>query len=402
MPKNVPPEFVGRFSIKPKRLPKRGTSSSAIPTEKSNVLPEQSSHRRKLSEQSEAVTSPQSESSNSPSIFTERRFSSNTIPSGTTSEREKSILSPDIESFTRQASAEDDLAESYNQLARFTAQVPSPRIQSPYGASSTSHEPHPYEREIYHIFASSWSQRIESRRPYIMTAAKALAYGVEKATEPGPEVYILCIIQALKHYVSDQPHALDFLLLAFDQAAKLFPDTIVNEYGRGPSAGIQRMHSWLVDESKGFQGIRSPDNLGSLSITDSANLCFHLTDVTANLDKVLDQIQDWKRQRTSCIITAAMYTRSFALGLMRVEDGRQIESLINAGLVRTQSRWSVAGLISACLLLRGCAKALLEGDTVEIAREKLTTLRRALEEFIVGDGEFGVKAHATVSLPRWV
>lgn len=387
MPKNVPPEFVGRFSIKPKRSPKRRTSSSANPTEKSNVLPEQSSHRRKLSEQSEAVTSPQSESSNTPSIFSERRFSSNTIPSGTTSEREKWILSPDIEGFTRQASAEDDLAESYNQLARFTAQVPSPRIQSPYRASSTSHEPHPYEREIYHIFASSWSQRIESRRPYIITAAKALAYGVEKATEPGPEVYVLCIIQALQHYASDNPHALDFLLLAFDQAAKLFPDTIVNEYGRGPSAGIQRMHSWLVDESKDFQEI---------------NLCFHLTDVTANLDKVLDQIQDWKHQRTSCIITAAMYTRSFSLGLMRVEDGRQIESLINAGLVRTQSRWSVADLISACLLLRGCAKALLEGDTVEIAREKLTALRRALEEFIVGDGEFGVKAHAMVSLLRWV
>jgi len=43
-----------------------------------------------------------------------------------------------------------------------------------------------------------------------------------------------------------------------------------------------------------------------------------------------------------------------------VNDGRQIEALIDAGFDQDNRRWNESDFIGACVLLRGCARSLLE------------------------------------------
>jgi len=150
------------------------------------------------------------------------------------------------------------------------------------------------------------------------------------------------------------------MLLIFDEATELYSETVSNEYGHGATAGKQQLKWWITEESDGFKGLIFPGNAGRDAENDRSNLDFSDDEVNENQGGVMAQIQTWREERTSWIIAAAIQTRCCALEIICVNDGRQIEALIDAGFDQDNRRWNESDFIGACVLLRGCARSLLE------------------------------------------
>ena len=146
-----------------------------------------------------------------------------------------------------------------------------------------------------------------------------------------------------------------------------------------------------------------PKSIGSLDTADRSNILFKSGNVERDLDRVLHQIEEWKKERTSWIIAAAMQSRCFSLGIMRVNDGRQIEALIDSGLNSGQSRWGKVDLIGACIMIRGCGNSVLEHLGSEAKHVKLDSWKSTLESSLQHDKgsassvDFVVTYHASVS-----
>ena len=296
--------------------------------------------------------------------------------------------------------AEEELMKSYEAIERLTARPATVPCPAPRTSASPLEPEARYEQEVYQMFACRYRHRSSNAQATLLVA-EALAKAAAHARDPGPAVYIGSIIHAMKRFATGNPKSIDFLLSTFATLTRSLPDALTTEYGRGSAAGLCRLRTWLQAESNGLGGERSPEGIASLDARDRSNIKFHNSHVTASLEGILAEIEAWKAERTSCIITAAIHSRAFALGLMRTDDGRQIEDLINAGLVRKRGRWSKSDFISACILLRGCARSLLEQDGAKAeAEEKREGLKNLLQGFLqdakTWDECFVVKAHATV------
>lgn len=241
-------------------------------------------------------------------------------------------------------------------------------------------------------------------QPDYSSPAKALAQHTAKAKNPSPGVYIWSTILAIHQYSSTTPQALDFMLLVYAAACNQFPNTVSNEYGHGPTAGLQQLKWWLVEEADGFQGIlMPPKSIARLDAADRSNILFKGSSVERDLDQVLSQIEEWRKERTSWIVAAAMQSRCFSLDIMRVNDGRQIKALIDSGLNSGQSRWGKVDFIGACIMIRGCAKSLLDHPSSEAKHGRLDSWKSTLVSFLRHDEEsssgvdFVVTYHASVS-----
>ena len=235
--------------------------------------------------------------------------------------------------------------------------------------------------------------------------AKALAQHAAEANDPSPGVYIWSTILAIHQLASNCPQSLDFMLRAYEAACNQFPDTVNNEYGHGPAAGLQQLKWWLIEEADGFQGVLLPPrSIGSVEAGDRSNLRFKHSELDKDLDAVLCQIEEWRGARTSWIVAAAMQARCFSLDIIRVNDGSQVEALIDSGLNRGQRRWSKVGFIGSCIMMRGCGRSLLDHLGSEKKQGKLGSWKSCLESFLQHDEEaspvidFGVTYHASVSL----
>ncbi len=263
---------------------------------------------------------------------------------------------------------------------------------------------HPYQQQALDLLSAAWTSESAVNQPISSTSAKTLAHFTAEAKEPSSAVYIWSTILAIHQYASSSPQALDFMLLVYASACKQFPNTISNEYGHGPAAGIQQLKWWIVEEADGFQGfVMPPKNLGSVDTADRSNLLFNGSKVDCDVDRVLSEIGEWREERTSWIVAAAMQARCFSLDIIRVNDGRQIKALIDSGLNREQSRWSKASFIGACIMIRGCAESLLGHQGGEGTIAKLDNWKTTLESFLRHDEkssssvDFVVTYHASVS-----
>ncbi len=265
-------------------------------------------------------------------------------------------------------------------------------------------DPHPYQQQTLDLLSAAWTSESVGNQPISKTSAKTLAQFTAEAKEPSSAVYIWSTILAIHQYASSSPQALDFMLLVYASACKQFPNTVSNEYGHGPAAGTQQLKWWLVEEADGFQGfVMPPKNLGSVDTADRSNLLFSGSKVDNDVDRVLSEIGEWREERTSWIVAAAMQARCFSLDIIRVNDGRQIKALIDSGLNREQSRWSKASFIGACIMIRGCAESLFDHQGGEGTIAKLDNWKIALESFLRHDEkssssvDFVVTYHASVS-----
>lgn len=266
-------------------------------------------------------------------------------------------------------------------------------------------ELHPYQQQALDLFCTAWTSKVLGNQRDFSSAAETLAQHTAEAKDPSSGVYIWSTILAIHEYASTCPEALDLTLHVYASACNQFPDTISNEYGHGPTAGLQQLKWWLVEEADGFQGVLMPPQcIGSLDTADRSNILFKSSDVDKDVDGILSEIEEWRKERTSWIAAAAMQSRCFSLDIMRVNDGRQIEALIDSGLNRGRGRWGKADFIGACIMIRGCGKSLFEHPGNGVAYDKLKSWKSALEAFLRHDEkssssvDFVVTYHASVSV----
>ncbi|KAL9066998.1 MAG: hypothetical protein Q9161_007170 [Pseudevernia consocians] len=268
----------------------------------------------------------------------------------------------------------------------------------------TKEELHPYQQQALDLFSTAWTSTSTGTQPDSSVSATALAQYTAQAKDPSPGVYMWSTILAIHQYASLSPQALDSMLLIYASACKQFPNTASNEYGHGPAAGLQQLKWWLIEEADGFQGVvMPPKNIGSVDAADRSNLLFDHSKVDRDVDRVLSEVEEWREERTSWLIAAAMQARCFSLDIVRVNDGRQIKALIDSGLNRGQSRWSKANFIGACIMIRGCAKSILDHLGGGEMSDKLDSWKTALQSFLGSDNnpssstDFEVTYHSSVS-----
>lgn len=270
-------------------------------------------------------------------------------------------------------------------------------------SSDAKEELHPYQAEAQRIFSSLPQQPWHHPHSSPSPAARNLAASTSAAKLPiGDQgTYIWSTIVAIHVCATAHPSALDAMLLTYHSATKLFAETIENDYGHGPDAGIRQLRWWLVDCSNGFQGVLFPQNIGTEDPTDKSNLNFKVADMRENLAKVLDEVELWKRERTAWIIAAAMQARCLALDIVCVNEGSHIESRIDDGYRFGDRRWSKSDFIGGCVMLRGCAKSLLDLLAKRGKMDKKNIWKSGLEDSLLLDSppsrnDLIMKHHAAV------
>lgn len=101
-----------------------------------------------------------------------------------------------------------------------------------------------------------------------------------------------------------------------------------------------------------------PKEIGHLDPTHQSNLRFGPSDVDRDLSGVLGQMQEWKARRAAWIVAAATQARCFALNIFR-DDGSHVQTLVDTAF-KIHERCSQAEFIGCCILLKGCAKLILD------------------------------------------
>ncbi|KAL9638463.1 MAG: hypothetical protein Q9164_001542 [Protoblastenia rupestris] len=415
MPKNVPPEYTGRFSIKRQISPapkcRTKIRHPVLKTGQSPIKHHEIILQRELSSSSSsstAISYGRPDSCDPPSSASERLAESYALTPTRKSEQDES---PDRGTSPRnqwphhhdvQLQAEIEITESYKMLEASMARTPGAQSHTPQGPTPSPETEAQIEQEVYLTFAAKYFHR-NTAPPAVLDMAGTLAKGVNDAVQTSPAVYIWSILRAIKRFATDSPASIDFLIATFAIISKKFPETMVTEQGCGLTAGLTPLQAWLDEECSGFRGEVMAGDIATPSVADPSDNESQYARVTANFDGVLSKIQEWKQQRTSCIIVSAIQSRAFALDLLRKDDGRQVENAINSGVARKRRGWSKVAFISSCVLLRGCAKSLFERGGAEEAERKRQTLKKALQGLLLEDADtwddcFIVKAHATVCL----
>ena len=407
MLKNVPSEFLGRFSIKRKRSSggERQASTPLPISDTSHGPCEALTVERKPSQSSvfsSPVSYPRSDSyaSSRTSEVPSELYTAFPADESDQIHPEPQSTSPDAERrrlYKEQTLAQDELIKSYKMLDRSAARVLHVKTSSEE-SSPTSTKPSPQDEEEIYMMLKLYSQDLNWRKPgNIKSAAKALVDGLATARESDLTRYVGEIIQAIRRVAVDRPQSIDLLLLVFTEAAGLFPESMSTEYGRGAAAGMNRFHAWLRSESMEFHEDPLMDSIAWQDLSEASSTISQRGKVTSNHARVLSGIEGLKRQRASCIVTAAMHGRAFALGMLRTEDGRHIANVINAGL-RKQARSNGVCFICACILLRACGPRLFDGYAMTDREEQRMTMRGALEGVLLQDTDASLagKVHAAV------
>ena len=260
----------------------------------------------------------------------------------------------------------------------------------------------PYQGEVQDLFASEWSRKAQGHDLDVRRAAQILAFSASRAKDPPPRTFVWSSILAIHQYATSNPQAIDFLISVFAEMIKLLPDTVSNEYGNGPDAGLEALRWWINDEADCFNFVEPSNPAGDLEPNDKSNLVFKEDEINNRLDAVMSRIQDWRTEKTKIIISMAIASRCFALDIIRETGGEQIAGLINGNLQR-DNRWTKADFIASCMLLRGCAKSLVE--VLPNGKDLLDQWKLDFRPFLLpdertGDNDFVVKYHAAVSYPH--
>ena len=407
MPKKVPSEFIGRFSIKPKKSSsklKRVASASGSqepeptpsgPTPLPDSLRDESvpfhERKRKIGKDDKGEEgSPVRTRDDVEDLDVYSRQLEVQPPS------KKPMLQ-----MTEQSDVQDEQASIIHDPKSTVDQVA--QIREP-GTLPGPKEPHQYQDEAFAILKSGW-QSLDGTQPDIEGTAQALANRAASVSDAETLLFVRYIVRAMQQYASENLQALDFILLAYSEAIKLLPEPFLDKHSTGSDATIAQLKWLLIEEVNGFDGFLLPNSAATIDMEDRSNLKFQYSQVSSNLEGVLTQIHDWRFQRKMWLIAAATQSRCFALGILRTKNGKQIENLIDAGLNRKQGRWSKVDMLGACILLRGCAKSL--HAEVPTSGIKAYAWKASLDKFLLQDEEtwdndFVIKAHTAVRNSRYM
>ena len=403
MPKKVPSEYTGRFSVKPKKPTSKLKEPSTSPSREKEpaALAENlgdepvpcQERKRKLSgdnveETEEGSSSQTRDEAEVLDIYSQQ------LEVQPPAKKRKFQMAEQIDVQGQQVVMTRDSEPTDSQLQE----------QTPYREPETIPGPaatHQYHREALEILRNSWQRRIPSQ-PDIHGLSRALADRATNCLDAETILFPRYVTTAIMDYAAQQPQALDYMLQAYAGCLKLLPNSITNKHAGGTDATITQLKWLLIKEVSGFHGFLLQESSATIDVEDHSNLKFRYESVSSNLEGVLTQIRDWKWQRRLWFVAAASQARCFSLDILRKKVGQQVEALIDAGLNRKQERWSKVDMLGACVLLRGCAQSLK--SHVPSSRVKIFTWKESLEKFMLQDEEswdndFVIKAHAAVRNP---
>ena len=262
--------------------------------------------------------------------------------------------------------------------------------------------------EVLAVFSKYW---IQDGRPDITPAAAALCESTTESEDAGR--YISSILLALHKFASARPNSIDFLVRVYAAAVDHFPSSVEGEYGSGPAAGEEHFSWWLVDETNPFRETDRPVTIEERDPRDPSNVGFGESDVRNKLTDVLDRIQEWRVERHRLIILAAIQSRCFALGIVRIKfpHDYMAESFIDDAIKRREGQMSLGDFVAGCILLRGCAKSLTEALQALGKTNKLGQWKRDFEACLhthdassssdrLNGNDWIVKSNAAVSQPK--
>jgi hypothetical protein len=253
----------------------------------------------------------------------------------------------------------------------------------------------PNQQESLELFTSAWIKGVSDGSPDVKAASQILAANIEAAHDHA-DIYIRRTILAMQQYATEQPTAIDFMLQVYGEASKLLPEALKKENGSGPAAAFKQLKWWLVEGSDGFDDLRFLKEIGSLDPKDKSNLRFDNTDVDKDLPGVPERIPEWKERRVAWTIAAAMQARCSALEIVR-DNGSHVQTLVDDAL-REHDGWSKAEFIGCCMLLRGCAKSLLDTLPTVAGGEKCEEWVDRFSSILVQEGpgsdDFLIKHHS--------
>ena len=204
----------------------------------------------------------------------------------------------------------------------------------------------------------------------------------------------------MREVITKHPTSIDFVLRIYHKACTLYPASVANEYGSGEKAGTEQLRWWLLEAADCFNAVGFPNDAGTPSSRDQSRLQFSDQELRSGGREVVDRIATWRERRTSLIISMAMMSRCFALNIVRESEGRGAAKSISVAFER-HSRWTEADFVANCILMRGCAKSLVETvkDGPQMASEWENKLRAFLGvEADEGGQSFLLQHHASVSL----
>jgi hypothetical protein len=145
--------------------------------------------------------------------------------------------------------------------------------------------------------------------------------------------------------------------------------------------------------------------------TDERNILFTPSEVNNSRSAVLQKLEDWQKDRLDILVMMTQMGRCHSKGYARLNRGEHtgdqaVASIDNAldGERSWTPRWAKAGFIACCILLRSCAKSIIDTLPEDSRVSAPARWKEGLALFLHSheggrnvDDDFGVKLHASVS-----
>lgn len=273
-------------------------------------------------------------------------------------------------------------------------------------------ESDPEQLAVYHILLDAWKSPTNSNWK---TSDAACRLHSHIRVSLNQENCAWGSVYALNVFLRDDPTAIDFGIDVFRAAVREFPESTQDDNGVTLISGEDVLRAFLFDGAQFFQGDASRDYLGKEDlddpgVSDASNVILSKSEVTDNQPALLYRLQRWQEQRLDIIVLLAWLGRSWSKEFARQQPSNllyPINNAIEAGARqrRYSPHWSKADFVGACVLIRACAKSLLEGLPEDKRDATMSYWKDGFTSFLHNDDggrnveeDFAVKIHAAVSL----
>ena len=220
---------------------------------------------------------------------------------------------------------------------------------------------------------------------------------------------IICI---LLEFCGSQPAGIDWALLTFDTLLKDIPPDGKFSDGTGPEGAREVFRWYIIDHAVFYQGDVSPsigrETAWDGEAIDSSTVYFLAEEVKDKPDDVIQKMENLAKARRDFMVLMAVKGRAYALDVVRVQTreypGDSTGEFVDLALDYEHGGsppWSRVDCVACLLMLRGCAKSLLETTPVHKREAKKKSWVDGLEKLLVSGVEdkvddFYIKAHAAV------
>lgn len=275
----------------------------------------------------------------------------------------------------------------------------------------------PYGVAAFRIFAESWHAR------YAATTIEESSHQLRQVIVDSEDVEeaVYCAVNALHRFACKAPSALDHALDILGQGLSQLPETPEFSNGKRVDDAFDILKWWFIEWSARFRGsaYSSPADHTKHSKSDAeqtkdcTNVYFEASELvgSSGLDGVLERVRNLQSARLEFVVAKAMQARSHSKGISHLSCTKFAIPLINNALEPSTPGqipiWGKTELVGSCVLLRGCARTLIDKIPAESREQKIAEWIEKLGKFLYYDpcgtmgGDFILKIHVAVCLSPW-